>query len=171
MTFMSIVRIARPEDHGEIWRLFLQAHHENGLFPYAADKVEWIIQRAIAPWLIPAWDAGVRPVIGVIGDVGALEAILLISPGEFWYTREKHLEEYLVYVDPECRRTFHARALIKWMKEQSNRAAVPLLTGVISTVKTKTKCELYGRMIPKVGEFFLHVPHSVQSSSAAIVAA
>jgi hypothetical protein len=42
---------------------------------------------------------------------------------------------------------------------------------VISNTKTQTKCELYGRMIPKVGEFFLHLPKSVQSSSAAFVAA
>jgi hypothetical protein len=171
MSGMSIVRIARPEDHSEIWRLFLQAHHENGLFPYAPDKTEWFIQRAIAPWLIPDWDTAVRPVIGVIGDVGALEGIVMITPGEFWYTRYKHLEEYLVYVDPECRKTFHARALIKWMKEKSDRNVMPLLTGVISNERTATKCELYGRMIPKVGEFFLHLPKSVQSSSAAIVAA
>jgi hypothetical protein len=171
MSSMSIVRIARGEDHSEIWRLFLQAHHENGLFPYAPDKVEWFIQRALFPWQIPNWDSGVRPVIGVIGDIGTLEGIVLITPGEFWYTREKHLEEYLVFVDPQCRKTFHARALIKWMKEQSNRTGIPLLTGVISNTRTQTKCELYGRMIPKVGEFFFHLPQSVQSSSAAIVAA
>ena len=172
MSSMSIVRIARPEDHSEVWRLFLQAHHENGLFPYAADKTEWFIQRAIAPWMIPDWDTGVRPVIGVIGDVGKLEGIVMITPGEFWYTRHKHIEEYLVYVDPECRKTFHARALIKWMKAQSDRTTIPLLTGVISNDRTATKCELYGRMIPKVGEFFFHVPmQSVLSSSAAFVAA
>lgn len=171
MASMSIVRIARPEDHGEIWRLFLQAHHENGLFAIAPDKVEWFIQRALAPWLIPDWDAGARPVIGVIGDIGSLEALVLVTPGEFWYTREKHLEEYLVYVDPECRKSFHARALIKWMKEQSDRIAIPLLTGVISNTKTQSKCALYARMLPKVGEFFLHLPSSVQSSSAAIAIA
>ena len=170
MTAPSIVRTARAEDHMEVWRLFLQGHKENGTFTLAPEKVDWFLQRALNPHLIPEWDTGVRGAIGVIGDIGRLEALAFVCLGTFWYTHDRHLEEYIVYVDPECRRSFHARALIKWMKEQGDRTKLPLLTGVISNERTKAKTDLYGRLLPKVGEFFLYTGNSVQSSSASCAA-
>lgn len=170
MTCPSIVRVARPEDHQEIWRLFLQGHRENGQFTLAPEKVEWFLQRALFPQLIPEWDTGPRGAIGVIGDIGKLEALVFVTIGTFWYSHDRHLEEHIVYVDPECRRSFHAKALIKWMKDQSDRTGLPLLTGVISNERTKPKVDLYGRMLPKVGEFFLYGVKSVQASSAAFAA-
>jgi GNAT superfamily N-acetyltransferase len=170
MTCPSIVRPARPEDHQEIWRLFLQGHRENGQFTLAPEKVEWFLQRALFPQMIPDWDAGPRGAIGVIGDIGKLEALVFVTIGTFWYSNDRHIEEHIVYVDPECRRSFHAKALIKWMKDQSDRTGLPLLTGVISTERTKAKVDLYGRMLPKVGEFFLYGVKSVQASSAAFAA-
>lgn len=170
MTCPSIVRVARPEDHQEIWRLFLQGHRENGQFTLAPEKVEWFLQRALLPHMIPDWDTGLRGAIGVIGDIGKLEALVFVMIGCHWYSHDRHLEEYIVYVDPECRRSFHARALIKWMKDQSDRTGLPLLTGVISNERTKPKVDLYGRMLPKVGEFFLYGTKSVQASSASFAA-
>jgi GNAT superfamily N-acetyltransferase len=166
----SIVRVARPEDRQEIWRLFLQAHNENGQFALAPEKVDWFINRALCPGMIPEWDTAARGVIGVIGDLGHLEACVFVTIGTYWYSHDKHLEEFLVYVDPEARKSFHARALIKWMKDQSDKTTLPLVTGVISNVRTKAKVDLYGRMLPKVGEFFLYGGKSVQASSAAAVA-
>ena len=168
MTCPSVVRVARPEDRQEIWRLFLQGHHENGQFTLAPEKVDWFINRALWPELIPPWDVGTRGVIGVIGDVGALEAVAFVTIGTFWYSHDKHLEEFLVYVDPEARRSFHARALIKWMKHQSEKTGLPLFTGVVSNARTEEKVNLYGRLLPKVGAFFLFHPEaSVAVSSAA----
>jgi hypothetical protein len=170
MVAQSIVRYARPEDRQEIWRLFLQAHRENGKFTLAPEKVDWFINRALNPEMIPNWDTGIRGAIGVIGDVGQLEALVFVCLGEMWYSREKHLEEYIVYVDPECRRSFHARALIRWMKEKSEHTTLPLLTGVVSNDRTKAKVDLYGRMLPKIGEFFLYMPGASQVSSASCAA-
>lgn len=169
MTSPSIVRIATPADLQEIWRLFLQAFRENGQFTLAPEKVDYFILRALHPEMIPPWDTGSRGAIGVIGEVGKLEAIVLVMIDGYWYTHDKHLAEYLVYVDPDCRRSFHARALIKWMKDRSDDCQLPLLTGVISTERTKAKVDLYGRMLPKVGEFFLYRGEkSVAASSAAV---
>ena len=92
----SIVRAARPEDRQEIWRLFLQGHRENGLFQLAPEKVDWVLTRILHPELIPADDAGLRGVIGVIGHVGSLEGLVLITIGTYWYSHDKHLEEFLV---------------------------------------------------------------------------
>lgn len=171
MACQSIVRVAGPADRQEIWRLFLQGHRENGQFVLAPEKVDFLLQRALNPEMIPPWDSGHRGVVGVIGDVGALEGLALVMLDSFWYTHDRHIAEYVVYVDPECRRSFHVRALIKWMKLQSELTGLPLLTGVISHDRTASKVALYGRMVPKVGEFFLYRGHqqpgSVAHSSAA----
>lgn len=170
MTCPSIVRVARPEDRQEIWRLFLQGHRENAQFSLAPEKVDWFITRALHPDLIPQWDTGPRGAIGVIGDVGKLEALAFLTIGSFWYSHDRHLEEYVVYVDPECRRSYHARAMITWMKQQSHNTGLQLLTGVISNIRTEAKVNLYGRMVPKIGAFFLYNPNLVAASSTAVAA-
>ena len=170
MTCPSIVRVAKPADRQEIWRLFLQGHRENGQFTLAPEKVDWFLNRALQPDLIADWDTGPRGVVGVIGDVGKLEALVFVTIGTFWYSHERHLEEYLVYVDPECRRSYHARALITWMKQQSDKTGMQLFTGVISNFRTQAKVNLYSRMLPPAGAFFLYNPHAVAASSAAVAA-
>lgn len=169
MACPSVVRIARPEDRQEIWRLFLSGHNENGQFSLAPEKVDWFVNRALWPDMIPPWDTGPRGAIGVIGDIGKLEGLVFLTIGTFWYSHDKHLEEFLVYVDPECRKSFHARALINWMKQQSDKSGLALFTGVVSNIRTESKVNLYSRMVPKVGAFFLYHPgaQSVALSSAA----
>lgn len=171
MTAPSIVRIAKPEDHREIWRLFLMGHKENGTFNLCPEKVDWFLARVLRPDLIPAWDTGPRGAIGVIGPVGSLEGLVFVTIGEFWYSKDRHLEEFIVYVDPECRRSGHAHAMIDWMKQQSDLTGLPLVTGIISNERTAAKCRLYARMLPKIGEFYLYNGKgggsSVQMSSAA----
>jgi len=170
-TTPSIVRIAGPSDRREIWRLFLQGHKENGLFELDPHRVDWWITRMVQPETIPPWDTGPRGTIGVIGQVGNLEALAFLTIGGFWYSSTRHLEEMIVYVDPECRKSGHSKALIEWMKQQSVETGLPLLTGIISTTRTEAKCRLYGRLLPKVGEFFFfNGKGSVLGSSVAITA-
>lgn len=173
MTCPSVVRVGKPEDRQEIWRLFLQGHRENGMFSLAPEKVDWFLNRALHPEMIPAWDTGSRGVVGVIGNVGTLEALVFVMIDTYWYSNDRHLGEYLVYVDPECRRSYHARALIDWMKAQSDATHLPLLTGIISNTRTEAKVRLYERMLPKAGAFFLYglnKTESVHASSAAVAA-
>jgi GNAT superfamily N-acetyltransferase len=160
----SSVRIAGPDDRQEIWRMFLQSHRENGQFALDPEKVDWLLHRALYPQMIAPSDFGPRPVVGVIGAVGALEALALMAVDTYWYTNEKHLGEYLVYVDPECRHSGHAKAIIQWMKRQSDITGLPLLTGIISNQRTDAKVRLYRRMLPPIGAFFMY---RGKSSSAA----
>lgn len=177
MTSPSAVRIAKPDDSQEIWRLFLQGHKENGIFRLAPEKVDYFMWRCLHGGQLPPTDTGSRGVIGVIGEPGALEALALLVIGEYWYTTEKHLEEMLVYVDPEHRKSHHARVLVSWMKRQSELTGLPLLTGVISNDRTEAKCALYRRMLTdverrcgKVGEFFLYLGNKGSSPSLAVAA-
>jgi len=109
-------------------------------------------------------------VIGVIGPVGALEALVFVTIGTFWYSNDSHIEEFIVYVDPEYRRSNHAHALMDWMKEQVEITGLPLVTGIISKERTEAKCRLYRRMFPKVGEFFLISPKGSGVQQLATVA-
>jgi len=170
MTTLSIVRTAKPEDYAEVWRLLLLSHDENAQFPLAADKVDTFVARALRPDLIPVWDVGPRGAIGVIGPVGALEACCLLFVGSYWYTHARHLEEFLVFVDPRCRASGHGRALVKWMKEQSDATGVKLVTGIISTVRTEAKVAMYERMLPKVGAFFMYGGKGSVAGSSALAA-
>lgn len=171
MVAPSNVRIAGAADHQEIWRLLLAAFRENAQFTLAPEKVNTYVVRALCPESIPEWDMGPRGVFGVIGEVGSLEALAFVNTGCMWYSYDRHLEEYLVYVDPECRKSFHARSLISWLKDQSKQTNLPLMTGVISNVRTQAKVDLYKRSMPQVGAFFLYRPDgAVMPSSAAYAA-
>lgn len=166
MTVPSKVRNAGPDDYPELWRLFLQNHKENGLFPLAPEKVQWVLNRVLYPQAIPLGDTGLRGVVGVIGPVGALEAVVFVTISEYWYSHQKHLEEFMVYVDPECRKSGHAVALVDWMKSQSRITELPLLTGIMSNDRTEAKCRLYRRMLPKIGELFMVSPVPQMSLAA-----
>lgn len=158
MTCPSIVRIAKPDDHPGIWRLFLMAHNENGIFQMSPQKVEWFLTRALCPEFISPTDTGTRGVIGVIGPPNALEALVFVTIGEYWYSDQKHIEEFIVYVDPECRKSGHAKALLQWMQDQVEITGLPLVTGIMSNERTQAKCRLYARVFPKIGEFFYLAP-------------
>ncbi len=158
MNTPPVVRLAKPDDHGEIWRLFLQSHKENGLFTLAPEKVEWLLQRALFPHLIPLGDTGTRGIIGVIGPTGNLEGLAFLTVGTYWYSNDPHLEEFMVFVDQEHRGDGQAQALVQWMKDQVESTKLPLVTGILSTKRTEAKCRLYRRMLPKIGEFFMASP-------------
>ncbi len=165
----SVVRIAGPQDMQEVWRLFLQGHNENGLFQLSTNKVQWFLNRVLYPELIPMDDTGTRGVIGVIGPVGSLEGIILLMIGTYWYSEDRHLEEFLVFVDPEHRSSNHAKALIEWMKKQVEVTGLPLVTGILSTHRTEAKCRLYRRMLPKTGEFYTLFPNGKSPQNLSMV--
>lgn len=166
----SIVRVAGPADHREIWRLFLMGHRENGIFTLAPEKVDYFLQRTLYPEGIPEGDTGPRGVIGVIGPVGSLEGLVFLTIATYWYSHDKHLEDFLVYVDPEYRKSHHAESLIKWMKSQVEATRIPLMVGIVSNHKTEAKCRLYRRMLPKIGELFLLAPKDGNMSLGSVTA-
>lgn len=165
MTVSSVVRRALPDDHQQIWKLFLQGHEENGIFTLAPEKVEFFLQRALHPDKIMPWDTGTRGEVAVIGPPGHLEALCFIVLGQFWYSNDFHLEELLVFVDPEHRNSGHAKALIDWMKEKSDELGIPVLTGIMSNSRTEAKVRLYRRQLPAIGAFFLYRPEKTATTN------
>lgn len=152
----STVRIARPDDHQELWRMMLSAHTENGLFTLSPEKVEFLLQRSLNPQAIHPMDQGPRGTIGVIGTPKQLEAFCWVLIGQFWYSNDYHIEELIAYVDPEFRHSDHSKALIDWMKSLADEMKIPVLTGVMSNFRTEAKVRLYKRHLPPIGAFFLY---------------
>lgn len=162
----SIVRIATIRDYQEALRLFLQSHKENGLFTLSPKKMQWFLNRFLMPETIHPEDTGIRGVIGVIGQEGSLEALCGLCISDLWYTEDKHLADFLVFVDPEFRASNHAKSLVNWMKKQSDIIGLPLMSGIVSTVRTEAKCRMFRRLIPKVGEYFLYNSQSLTLGSS-----
>ena len=103
MACESIVRVADGRDYQECWRLMLQSHKENGLFPLSPQKVDWYLRRFLFSEEIPPDDTGFRGVLGVIGSSESLEGLCGVCISDIWYTETKHLADFVLFVDPEHR--------------------------------------------------------------------
>lgn len=153
-----VVRRATPADRDSIWELFRILHAENGAFTLSENKVNYLLDRVLHPERIPEGDMGVRGYMGVIGDVGKIEAFILLIIGSYWYSEELMLEELANFVHPEHRKgTKHAETLLKYAKHLSDSLdKTPLIIGIISNHKTEAKVRLYRRHFEMTGAFFLH---------------
>lgn len=121
-------------------------YSENAIFKIDDDKVRNFLQRGINQH---------GATIGVIGCPDHIEGAIYLYIGEFWYSTERHLEEFFNYVRPEHRRSDHAKKLIEFAKNLSN-ATLPLVIGVLSNERTEAKVRLYERQLGKsAGAFFV----------------
>lgn len=164
MTSPSIVRPGVPDDEPEIWRLFRMHHAENALYPISERKVGFYLDRVLHPERISPEDDGPRGVIGVIGNVGTLEAAIMLVLGSAWYTDEIGLDDCMSYVDPEHRKSDHAKALMDYSKNivdqvrAQGHASFRMILGIVSTKRTAAKIRLYERKFPVLGAYFVYPP-------------
>jgi GNAT superfamily N-acetyltransferase len=156
MTSPSVVRAAVPQDEPELWRMLRILCAENGMFSISDRKVQTYLTRLLHPKSIATGDTGPRGVIGVIGPVGALEACIMLTIGSVWYSEDWTLDEHLNFVDPEHRRSEHAKALISYAKHCADQIGIRLVIGVLSTKRTAAKVRLYERQLTPAGAFFVH---------------
>lgn len=161
MPSKSIVRVTVPEDKEEIWRLFHLMFSETHMFSLSEKKVDAYLDRFINPKSIPQDDTGTRGFIGVIGPVGALEGVIILTIVQYWYTNEMCLDEWINFVDPKHRKSNHSRALIGYAKnivDQMNPfyPDLKLVIGILSTVRTAAKVRLYGQMMKPCGALYTY---------------
>lgn len=161
MILPSIVRRADARDEAEIWRLFRLAHLENGLFHLSEPKVQFYLDRVLHPEMFPEKDMGPRGIIGVIGPHGALQAMIMLILGSVWYSDEITMDDALSFVDPKCRQSLHAKALIKFAKHivdgiREAHSDFRMTLGVVSTIRTAAKIRLYSQQLMPVGVFFAY---------------
>lgn len=149
---LPAVRLATEADVPQCVAIAVEAHAENGIMPLDMACVREMALRAVR---------GEQAVCGVIGPVGAVEALICLTVGRYYYTSHVHLEEIMNYCRPAYRRTKNAQALIEFAKRLALRFDVPLLIGVLSNQRTETKVELYARRLGKpAGAYFLFHGHT-----------
>lgn len=161
MNSPSLVRQAVPADKAELWRLLRLLWAENAMCTISDAKVDHYLDRILTPPTDAAEDHGPRGIIGVIGPVGALEAVIMLAFGSPWYSDEITLDEHFNFVDPEHRASDHAKTLIGYAKHIVDEVRVThhdfkLVIGVLSTKRAAAKVRLYERQLTPAGAFFVY---------------
>lgn len=142
------VRLARPEDFSSIMKLCRLLYEENG-----AVGVKWPIVEATIMKGVNQDNS----TLGVIGDIGNVEAMMYLRFATMWYSEELVLEELYNFVGPDFRRSKRAKTLLHFARDASDRLKIPLLIGIISNERTAGKVRLYERVFGKAaGAYFLY---------------
>lgn len=141
------VRVASRKDEDRVFALMHMAHKENSQASInnqkVWDKIRLATRRKGA-------------VIGVIDGPHGLEGLICLTLAQWWYTDDWMVEEIVNFVHPDHRRSNHAKDLLEFSKWFTEQMELPLLVGVLSTIKTEAKVRLYGRRLQNVGAVFCH---------------
>lgn len=141
-------RLAASPDEPEILKLLHLMHAEGGMLPLDVECARDFFKRAFDK------KGGI---IGVIDGPDGIHAMIMLSIGCFWYTRDNHLEEVFNYVRPDCRGEGHAKALIAFAKECADEIHIPLVIGVLTNARMEAKVRLYRQVLgTPAGAFFVY---------------
>jgi GNAT superfamily N-acetyltransferase len=154
----SVIRIAQRSEEAELIEVCRELWEENGLFSFSEDKVRAILQRSFDKNLA---------MVGVIGAPGKIEACACLLITQFYYSDDWHIEELWNYVRPPYRRSEHARAMVEWAKEMSDRLGIKLVMGVVSEDRLIAKIRLYRRFFGEVpaGMYFCYDPKKIRKAN------
>jgi GNAT superfamily N-acetyltransferase len=148
MNSAPVVRTAIQEDIPSLLNLGRMLHEENAISDWSEDCIRAAVNKAVA---------GDRSLMAVIGPVGRPVAMIHLFIGNFWYSRNPHLEELYTYVHPAHRRSNYAKMLIEFAKRAADQLKMPLLIGVVSNHRTDAKIALYKRRLgPISGAYWLY---------------
>ena len=142
---MPPLRAAVPEDEDAIVALLHVAHAEVPFGRWDEGSARATVRGCIANGVVILSLSHDRPV-GTLG----------MCPSTFWWSDEPILQEKWVFVHPQHRRAPHARALLKLARETARGAGMPLLIGVMSSIRTTGKVKLFmGEFGAPIGASFL----------------
>lgn len=145
------VRVATPEDVDAVMEMAIMVCRENGIFEPNLGKI-----------FADIWPALHRELglVGVIGEPGEqLEGFVLLRVGTMWYADDPILEEKTVFVHPKFRKASggRARKLVRFSKQVTDELGMPMIIGVLSNTRTKSKIRLYeSEFGPSAGAFWMY---------------
>ncbi len=146
------VRFAVPEDTDALWELIHVLWRDE-------HKDHHPINEAAVRQRLAYATNRTGSFIGVIGPVGGpLRAMIYLILETIWFSTEPQITCVTAFVHPQWRKSDYARQLLNFAKSASDELQARLLTGVVSTERTKMKCALWARHFPKAGEFYLYDP-------------
>lgn len=140
------VRIATPKDEDEVMRLMRRAFDEQPIFALNEQRMRANIR------MCTERRGGI---LGVIDGPNGIEGYLIAMLGQHWYSDEWHLEELSNFVDPDYRKSTHAKDLINFVKWFAEQLKMPVILGILSTKRLEAKIRLYERQVRKVGAVFV----------------
>lgn len=152
MTAASVVKLARIGDEPEIFDFFCLAQQDNGFFPISSKKVIDVIMKAVR-------NEGAT--IGIIRGQNGIEAASGVTLECAWYSDVWFLADLLNYVHPDCRRSRHAQALLKFQKDTATYLSmalgynIPIIPGILTRKRLEPKMRLMQREFQQVGAIFI----------------
>ena len=149
-----IIRIGTPADLDDVMEAAVEAVREIGLMEPDPERL-----------LQDVWPAlnQDRGLIGIISKPGGkAEGGVLLRVGKMWYSDQDVLEERVIFIPPQYRsvKGGRARRLCEFSKKTAEDLGLPLLIGVMSTVRTEAKIKMYQRHFgkPKGAVFLYNAP-------------
>lgn len=162
-----IVRVGTPEDIEAIMLMADQGARENGQVPHDMNRVLHEF------WPALHLDHGI---VGLVGpEDGKPEGCILLKVSKFWYGFEEGenarpmLEEKWLFVTSEARaaKGGRARKLCEFAKMTAERMGLPLMIGILSTIRLDAKVRLYERVFGKPTGMCWFVPPSTLTAQKA----
>lgn len=152
------IRLASPGDISEIMRLLNLMQAEIGLAPFDDKKVLELVTHMVLR------RGGIA---AVVRGPKRVEATIGLVLGSWWYSTACHLERLWDFVDPDHRRTTHAKDMISYAKRYAEGLGIPLVLESVVTPATEAKCRLYDRQLPARGKLFLFDPRNPEPAPIA----
>ncbi len=157
----SVLRIAQADEEEDLLGFCHELWEENGkeFFSFDAEKVRGHLRRSSEK------RGGLFAVIGEPRKIEA-GALLLIDP--YYYTSDFALFELFSYVRPDYRRSQHAKTLVNWALNMSEKLRLLLFIGILSNSRTVAKVRLYRRVlgVDPSGAYFVYRPKSLYSAGS-----
>ena len=142
------VRLATWDDEEDLMRLLSLMHSESGLLPLDEMRAREMFRRAFEKR---------GAIIGVIGEVGNIKAMIFLLISQFWYTQQLHLEELFNFVRPDERKSDYAKRMIAFAQKCAKETKLPLIIGVLTNDRMVGKVRLYRRNLGyPAGAFFVY---------------
>lgn len=142
------VKLAIPEDYPEIMRLMLSAHDEIGKYPISMQKLTNLVAMH--------YNGSGAIVAVIVGPNNKLKGLLCLMISTPWYSEDFTLNEMILFVEPESRKSNYAKQLMIFAKKAAEKLGLELLIGINTNVETDAKVRLYKRQFKPEGAFFSH---------------
>lgn len=151
------VRLATIRDEPQLLDLLIDDLNENAT-GVALPSIERIMGQ------IHTGTRGKGGFVPVIDGPNGIDALAIVQPNEWWWSKDLYLFEVVLYVRPEARKSRAAADLLdyqRWLgQEMSDQMGyrVYSMAGVTAVRQVREKCRLYRRHMTQVGAFFISPP-------------